>query len=76
MLTHLFTHMRSVRKMHICDSFTYAIHKFYYILVSLSPNIVEKIQPDILQSRDYEKLNEAVISSHEISKPEKIDKLI
>lgn len=40
------------------------------------PDIVGKIQPAILQSRDYEKLNEAVISSPEISKLEMLDKLI
>lgn len=50
--------------------------KFYHILASLPTDIVGKLQNSILESKDFDKLKDAVINQYEKSKPEMLDKLM
>ena len=50
--------------------------KFYHVLASLPPNIVTPITQSTLDSKDYDVLKGAVLSTYEKSKPELLDKLM
>ena len=53
-----------------------SVTKFYHVLAALPAEIVAKIPPSVLDSYDYVKLKEAVISAYEKTKPEMLDKLM
>ena len=50
--------------------------KFYQVFVTLPPELVSKLQPNILQAEHYEKLKEAVIRQHKKSMSEMLNKLM
>lgn len=53
-----------------------ARQRFYYILASLPPDIVGHCNQSCSNQRTIKKVKEAVIISHEESKPEMLNKLI
>ena len=55
---------------------TVSVTKFYHVLAALPAEIVGKIPQSVLDSYDYVKLKEAVISAYERTKPEMLDKLM
>ena len=50
--------------------------KFYHVLAALTEDLVGRIPQIVLETNNYEKLKESVVSSYEKSKPELLDKLI